>query len=303
MTPKTDPLRVYASIGLLFHSRYRLEAQLGVGGAGSVYRALDTRLDRLVAIKIFMADGWEADWSDRFRGEAVTIARLSHPGVVRIYDFEETDGLFYLALELIPGRDLWVLLAERKGILPLPASVSICRNILDALDYTHSQGVIHCDLKPENVMVTDGQFHICLTDFGVASNSRAKQTTCEGIIAGSVYYLAPEVIYGQPADERSDLYALGVMLYELSTGRLPFYDESPAEVMLQHRNDPPPRPTSLNTDLPPALETIIMILLAKRPDERFQSAAEARAALNQVGFAYGTASKQKRLILAREGRS
>jgi eukaryotic-like serine/threonine-protein kinase len=292
MTLKIDPLQVYASIGLLFHNRYLLKAQLGIGGAGNVYRALDIRLDRLVAIKIFVTEGRGIDWSDRFRSEAVTIARLSHSGVVRIYDFDETDGLFYLALELIPGRDLWALLAEHEDILPLATSVRICRNILDSLDYIHRQGVIHCDLKPENVMVVDEQFHICLTDFGVASNSRAKQTISEGIIAGSAYYLAPEVIDGQRADERSDLYALGVMLYELSTGRLPFYDESPVEVMLQHRDNPPLLATRLNTEIPTALESIIMKLLAKYPDERFQSAAEARTALNQVIFFHSPTARQ-----------
>lgn len=292
MPPKIDPLRAYSSVGLLFHSRYRLDAQLGTGGAGCVYRALDTRLNRMVALKIFIADGPEVEWLKCFRSEAVSIASLSHSSVVGIYDFDETDELFYLALELIPGRDLWTLLAEREDILPLSASLSLCRNILNALDYIRCQGVLHRDLKPENVMVRDEQFNICLTDFGLASTSGANQMTHEGSIAGSAYYLAPEVTYGQRADERSDLYALGVILYELTTGQLPFYDENPIRVMSQHRNDPPLPPTYLNSNLPAALETIIMKLLAKRPEERFQSAAEARAALDQATFGQANARRR-----------
>jgi serine/threonine protein kinase len=284
MISKFDLLQVYSAVESLFHGRYRLEAHLGAGGTGGVYRALDTRLDRLVALKIFVGDEQATQRLEYFRSEAVNIARLSHSGIVRIYDFNETDNLFYLALELISGQDLWTLLAERKDILPLHTSLRLCRNVLDAMNYLHCQGVIHRDLKPENVMVRDEQFNICLIDFGLAATSGVNQDTREGVIAGSVYYLAPEVIYGQRPDERSDLYALGVMLYELTTGQLPFYDENPRQVMVQHRNDPPLPPTYLNMDIPTSLEIIILKLLAKRPDERFQSAAEVRKALDDVAF-------------------
>jgi eukaryotic-like serine/threonine-protein kinase len=253
MTLKIDPLKLYSSIGLLFHSRYRLEALLGAGGAGVVYRALDTRLDRPVALKIFRGDTRDTGWRAGLRSEAVNLARLSHAGIVRIYDFNEADDLVYLALELIPGRDLWTVLAEREAILPLHASLRLCRNILEALDYAHRHGVIHRDLKPENVMVRDAQFNICLTDFGLAFHSGTGEIPCVASIAGSAYYLAPEVIRGQRADARSDLYALGVLLYELTTGQLPFYDEDPMAVMSQHLNDPPPQPTWLNPELPAAL--------------------------------------------------
>jgi serine/threonine-protein kinase len=134
-------------------------------------------------------------------------------------------------------------------------------------------------------MVLDEQMHICLVDFGLAYIAGANRLTHEGLVYGSAYYLAPEVIRGQRADERSDLYALGVMLYELCTGRLPFYDENPAQVMSQHCHNLPLLPGRLNADVPASLETVILKLLAKRPDERFQSAREARAALDRVAFA------------------
>ena len=302
MTLQPDPLKMYSSIGALFHNRYWLQAQLGMGGTAGVYHALDTRLDRPVAIKILATDQGDTQRLERVRREATSIAKLAHPGIVRIYDFDQSDGLFYLSLELIAGCDLWTLLAECDDILPLPSSVNICLSILDALDYAHRQGVIHRDLKPENVIVNQ-QFQVSLVDFGLASIRGVSRIMCDGIVYGSVYYLAPEVIQGQLADERSDLYAFGVMLYELTTGRLPFYDASPAKVISYHENNLPPRPTSLNAEIPSALEAIILKLLAKHPDERFQSAAEARAALDQVTFAQSVPSKQKKRIFGWGGRS
>lgn len=271
--------KTFPSVGQLFDERYQLVAQLGSGGGSVVFRALDTRLNREVALKVLGAGEMDSEAIARFRREAISVARLTHPGIVTIYDFDESDGLPYIVLELVPGVDLWKMMYEQRVEFKPEASIKICVNILDALAYAHAQGVVHRDLKPENVMVMDDELHTKVTDFGLAYIRGQSRITRDGVIAGSAYYMAPEVAGGKASDHRVDLYALGVMLYELLTGRLPFYSENPIAVISHHLYDAPLPPSRIKPDISPALEAIILKLLAKRPEDRFSSAEAVRDAL------------------------
>ncbi|MFP4320879.1 MAG: protein kinase domain-containing protein [Anaerolineales bacterium] len=269
----------FPKVNTRFADRYDLLEHLGSGGDSMVFSARDTRLDRKVALKILSPDSIDKHNIERFRREALSVARLTHPGIVTIYDFDEHDGTPYLVLELADGTDLWRLVYEQQAELSLQDALHICMNILEALDYAHENGVAHRDLKPENVIVADDAYHTKVTDFGLAHIRGQARITQDGFVVGSAYYIAPEVANGAASDYRVDLYALGVILYELVAGRLPFYSENPLAVIAQHANQPPPPPTNYAPDIPVALEHIILRLLAKSPAERYSSAREVHAAL------------------------
>jgi serine/threonine protein kinase len=246
---------------------------------GVVYRAHDETLDRDVAVKFLRPErvgGGEA--SARFLREARAVARLSHPNIVTLYDVGREADWHYLVLEHIPGTDLHTAMVERGGPLPLCEAVHVIRNALEALAYAHDRDIVHRDVKPENIMVTpDGQVKV--TDFGLALARGDVRVTQEDTIVGTVLYLAPEAIAGQPVDRRSDLYAMGAVLYELLTGRPPFDSDDPLAVFSLVLNTPVTPPRALDLSIPLAVEQVILKLLAKSPDERFASAHEVLAAL------------------------
>jgi|GEM_PF-1365056 len=284
--------RTFPEIGDTFAERYTLLSLLGSGGGSAVFKALDTRLDREIALKILSGDEMDQAGIARFKREAISIARLNHTSIVTIFDFDEFGGQPYLALELVNGQDLWELMYESKTELSVEDGIKICRNILDALQYAHERGVVHRDLKPENVMIINDEFDSRVTDFGLAHIRGQSRITREGVISGSAYYIAPEVANSQPSDHRVDLYALGVMLYELCAFRLPFYAENPLAVIAQHIHETPRPPSQLNPDITPILEAIILKLLSKNPDDRFATAQVVIDALDNleqspqlVGFA------------------
>jgi signal transduction histidine kinase/DNA-binding CsgD family transcriptional regulator len=259
--------------------RYHLAEPLGEGSMGVVYRAHDETLDRDVAVKFLRPErvgGGEA--SARFLREARAVARLSHPNIMTLYDVGREAEWHYLVLEHIPGIDLHTAMVERSGPLPLCEAVHIIRNALEALAYAHDRDIVHRDIKPENIMVTpDGQVKV--TDFGLALARGDVRVTQEDTIVGTVLYLAPEVIAGQPVDRRADLYAMGAVLYELLTGRPPFVSDDPLAVFSLVLNTPVTPPRALDLGIPLAVEQVILKLLAKSPDERFASAHEVLAAL------------------------
>ena len=274
-------------IGMTIHDRYRLDHAIGRGGMGTVYQAHDLLLDRDVAVKVLSARAVES--RARLQREARAVAKLNHPNIVSVYDAGESAGLPFIVMELVPGDSL-----HAHPPQTLDETLAIARQICAALDHAHAQGIVHRDLKPENVLLTkDGIAK--LMDFGLARSSGGSHITQEGAIVGTVLYLAPEQARGQTVDGRSDLYSLGVMLYEFATGQLPFKGDDPIAIISQHLNAPVVPPSSLRSDIPPSFEAIIMKLLAKDPNDRFGSAHEVEEALTRIseGYKPSTASASR----------
>jgi predicted ATPase len=262
--------------GTLLVQRYRLDAKLGEGGMGVVYRAHDSLLQRPVAVKTLSPALFGEEGARRFLREAQAVARLQHPSIVAVFDAVEEGGSLAIVMELVEGQTLRELLP-----LPIPRVVEIAVQVLGGLEYAHGQGVIHRDLKPENIIVTD-EGSAKLMDFGLARSEGRSRLTQTGMVVGTVAYMAPEQALRGQADARSDLYALGCVLYEAVTGRPPFEAEDPISVITQHINVPPVGPRFHNPAVPPVLEAVILRLLAKDPDRRYRSAGEVAQVLGAL---------------------
>ena len=267
-------------INTLFDGRYRVMRKLGAGGMADVYLAEDEELGRRVAIKI-LNDRHANDESfvERFRREAKNAAGLSHPNIVSIYDRGEAEGTYYIAMEYLDGRTLKELLIAR-GPMPIADAIHHTRQILNALRFAHKKGVVHRDIKPHNVMV-DGDGRLKVTDFGIA-RAGASQMTEAGAIVGTAQYLSPEQARGAAVDQRSDLYSIGVVLYEMVTGSVPFTGDSPVEIAMKHLSDTPRPPSTIRPEIPPDLDMVVLRALAKNPDDRFQTAEEMDAELAHI---------------------
>jgi eukaryotic-like serine/threonine-protein kinase len=268
-------------IGELFDRRYRLERRIGAGGMADVYLAQDETLRRRVAIKI-LADRYTQDdgFVERFRREATAAAGLNHPNIVSIYDRGEADGTYYIAMEYIEGPTLKEEINARAP-LPEAEAVGYAQQVLQALEFAHRRGVIHRDIKPHNMMVTpDGLLKV--TDFGIARATNQVEMTEVGSIVGTAQYLSPEQARGQSVGPQSDLYSLGVVLYEMLTGEVPFAGGSAVEIAMKQVNDPPEPPSRKNRLISPALEQVVMRALAKDPALRFHSAREMGDELARV---------------------
>jgi serine/threonine protein kinase len=258
--------------------RYRIEAEIGRGAMGVVYRGFDPQIDRTVAIKTISLAGQdpeaEQQFRERFSQEARAAGRLSHPGIVTIYDAAEDPETHepYIVMEYIPGEPLSKILAETDGKLPLSAALQFAQEIAEALDYAHSQGVIHRDIKPANILVTEDG-HAKIADFGVARLNQ-ELVSQQGGIVGSPAYMAPEQMSEGEADARSDLFSLGVILYSMITGFRPFQGNSAQTVCFKVMNVEPVPVTSFQTDVPPELDALIARAIAKDPNERYQSGAQ-----------------------------
>ena len=262
--------------GTILRERYRLDSELGRGGMGTVYRATDLELQREVAVKVLSAAAQTSDARERLVREARAAAALNHPHIVTIHDVGEYGGLPFLVMELVTGPRL-----SQARPTDLARVVAIAVQICAALEHAHDNSIVHRDLKPDNVLLsgTSESSNVKLADLGLALPAYGARISRAGIIVGTAAYMAPEQALGQRVDGRADLYALGVLLYELTTGRVPFTGDDPLTIVSQHVHAPVVPPRVLRPDLPPALETIIIRLLAKDPAQRFSSAAETRAAL------------------------
>ncbi len=260
---------------------YRVVAPLGEGGMAAVYKAYQAGMDRYVALKIlpryFASD---PQFVGRFEQEAKVLARLLHPHILPVHDYGEADGYTYIVMPFVDSGTLADLL--RGGPLSLAQIRSIIAQVGDALDYAHSQGVIHRDVKPSNILV-DQRGNCLLTDFGIAKMVEATvHFTRTGGLVGTPAYMSPEQITGEELDGRSDIYSLGIVLYEMATGRPPYQAETPPAIFVKHLHDPLPPPRSLNPSLPEAVERVILKSLAKRREDRYQTGGDMVQALRSV---------------------
>lgn len=261
-------------IDTVLNQRFEITAELGRGGTGIVYCAHDIALDRDVAVKVLSQLNLSEPGKEKLIGEAQAIAKMNHPNIVAVHDVGETDESPYIVMEYVEGQNLHD--ASPKVVEDI---VEIAAQICLALDHAHSHGIVHRDLKPENIIV-DADGTAKLMDFGIA-RSMASRLTSEGQVVGTVFYLAPEIALGQQYDGRADLYSLGVMLYELVTGRLPFADGDPVAVISQHLHASVVPPRAKNPEVPPLLDTLIVQLMSKDPDGRPSTAAETHRMLER----------------------
>jgi eukaryotic-like serine/threonine-protein kinase len=273
-------------VGELIAERYELEELVGSGGMSSVYKAHDRLLDRYVALKILHEYfGSDDEYVERFRREARSVAQLSHPNIVTVIDRGESDGRQYIVFEFIDGESLKEIV-DRTGPLPVDDALALGVGVARALAFAHERGLVHRDVKPQNVIL-NGDGRPKVTDFGIArSLDLDKGMTATGTVLGTSNYIAPEQASGQPVDEQTDVYSLGVVLFELLTGDVPFEGDSFVAVALRHINEPPPSILERRGDVPPRVAAAVDRALAKDPRDRFPSmdafAAELEACLAEL---------------------
>jgi eukaryotic-like serine/threonine-protein kinase len=266
--------------GTIIDGRYRVLSRLGAGGMADVYLAQDEQLDREIAIKLLHRRFAEdSGFVERFRREAQAAASLQHPNVVSVFDRGAFDGTYYIAMEYLPGRTLKRLIRE-EAPLEVNRAIDITIQILKAARFAHRRGVIHRDLKPHNVIIDDND-HVKVTDFGIA-RAGASDMTETGSIMGTAQYLSPEQAQGHAVSAPSDLYSVGIVLYEMLTGRVPFDGESPVSIALKHVSEAPVPPSQLNTAIPSALEQVVLWSLNKDQADRPADADQFIMALEQV---------------------
>ena len=265
---------------------YTITRLLGRGGQAEVYEGFDPDLERAVAIKVILpAVAGEPGFEERFRREARLVASLRHPHIVQVFDFDVADGQPFMVMEYLKGDTLKTRLAglhSHGQTIPLAEIARILDALAGALDYAHGRGAIHRDIKPANILFTE-QGEPVVVDFGIARLlSDAGQLTAQGQIVGTPAYMAPEQARGDPVDASCDQYALGVVLYEMATGRTPFQGDSPTALLMQHVNTTPPPPRSLNAELPDAVQGVLLKALAKQPEQRFAAVGDLAAAFRQA---------------------
>src|SRR5918998_1362891 len=267
---------------ILVDERYEVKGLLGAGGMAEVFLAHDEVLDRDVALKMLKDKFTENDeFVERFKREAQSAAALSHPNIVPIFDRGASeDGTYYIAMEYLSGGTLKDRILS-KGALPPRAAAAVALQIAEALRAAHERGVIHRDIKPHNILIT-GSGHVKVADFGIARAADATTISHPGDVLGSAKYMSPEQAMGEPVGPASDLYSLGVVLYEMLTGRVPFEIETPADVPVKPAGDPPPHPREINPKVPEGTDALIMRLLATDPKDRYGSAGELIEDLRRV---------------------
>jgi len=268
--------------GRTLAGRYRLDALLASGGMAQVWQGTDEVLQRQVAVKLLHTHlAADATFVARFRQEAVAAARLAHPGIVAIYDTCSEDGLEAIVMELVPGQTLRERLDEAEPIDPWQAA-GLAAQVADALDAAHRAGLVHRDIKPANVLLA-GDGRVKVADFGIAKAVADADLTQPGLMVGTAKYLAPEQVRGEPIDGRTDLYSLGVVLYEMLCGRPPFQGDTDAATALMRLQKEPLRPRQVRPSVPRPLEDVVLRAMAREPEDRYPSATELRAALLAAG--------------------
>lgn len=259
--------------GQLINDRYEIQRLIGEGGMANVYLAKDTILDRRVAVKVLRGDlAGDEKFVRRFQREALSASSLSHPNIVEIYDVGEDDGNFYIVMEFIEGKTLKQLI-KKRGVLSLPESMDIMLQLLDALSTAHDSYIIHRDIKPQNIMIKESGL-VKITDFGIAMALNSVELTQTNSVMGSVHYLPPEQASGKGSTIRSDIYSLGILMFEMLTGKMPFKGDSAVEIALKHMKEPLPSVKQLNPVVPQSVENIILKAAAKNPKNRYRDVRE-----------------------------
>ncbi|HEX8118927.1 MAG TPA: serine/threonine-protein kinase, partial [Pyrinomonadaceae bacterium] len=253
-------------IGQVF-GNYKIEQKLGEGGMGEVFRGVDMMLEREVAIKFLRPElASQPQVVERFRSEAVTLAKLQHPNIATLYNFMRQGDSFIMVLEFVRGVTLDHVIQQR-GALPVEQAVPIFCKVLEGIDHAHEYGIVHRDIKPANMMLT-GAGVLKVLDFGIARVLGTARMTRQGHLIGTIEYMSPEQVKGMETDARSDIYSLGMLLYEMLTGRVPFDIQNEFELMKAQIEQMPPPPRAINPDIPPEVEGAIMRAIAKDPNQR-----------------------------------
>ncbi len=271
--------------------KYHILEPLGQGGMAQVYRAYHPSLDRYVAIKILRSDLVEdQEFLSRFSREARSVAALRHPNIVQVFDFDVEDEVYYMVMELLEGDTLKAYLNRYRGRSERVPPAEICRiltDVLKGLGYAHGEGIIHRDIKPANILLTR-KGEAVITDFGIAQIVGGTKYTVAGALMGTLHYMAPEQGIGKNIDARSDIYSLGVVLYEMLIGHPPFDADTPLAILMKHMNDPLPIPTESGRTIPEPFERVVLKALAKQPEDRYQTAEAMLQAVQEAAAAYGS---------------
>ena len=270
--------------GQRINDRYEIIKSIGEGGMANVYLAQDTILNRKVAIKVLRGDlATDEKFIRRFQREALAASSLSHPNIVEMYDVGEDNGNYYIVMEYVEGRTLKQLL-KKRGTLTLPEVIDIMLQLTDGIAHAHDSYIIHRDLKPQNIMIADDGA-IKITDFGIAMALNSTQLTQTNSVMGSVHYLPPEQASGKGSTTKSDIYSMGILFFELLTGKLPFKGENAVEIALKHMKDPIPSVRKINPNIPQSIENIVLKSTAKNPKNRYNDVKEMyndlKTALNE----------------------
>ncbi|MFZ2616965.1 MAG: protein kinase [Anaerolineae bacterium] len=259
-------------LGATLANKYDIQAEIGRGGMGLVYRGFDVMLRRAVAIKVLPLEyTYDQQFVERFRYEAITAAGLHHAGIVTIHDVGQQGSWHYIVMQYLDGvtLDQWLV---NRGPMSVPMTAQVVRQVTDALDYAHSTGIVHRDIKPSNIMIGPTG-RATLMDFGLVRAGEGSKLTRSGVVVGTPDYMAPEQARGEPVDGRTDLYSLGVVIYRMLTGQVPFVRSSSLATAYAHVNEPPPPLRTLRPDLPKSIEAVVLKALAKRPEDRYQHGA------------------------------
>jgi serine/threonine-protein kinase len=267
--------------GTTFADRYDLIEELGTGGMGKVYKAYDKKIEEEIALKILRADiAGDKKSLSRFSNELKMARKIVHKNVGRMYDLSEAEGIHFITMEFVPGEDLKSFI-KRSGQLTVGKALSIAKQICQGLADAHELGIVHRDLKPQNIMI-DNEGNARIMDFGIARSLQAEGLTAEGTVIGTPEYMSPEQAEGEETDQRSDIYSLGVILFEMLTGKIPFEGKTPISIAMKHKSETPPNPKEINTQIPSDLNWLILKCMEKDKTKRFQSAEEILIELGET---------------------
>lgn len=275
-TPKEE-----LTTGSTFARRYQIIEELGKGGMGKVYKAHDTEIKEKVALKLIKSEvAADKKTIERFRNELKFARKIRHQNVCQMYDLSKEEGAYYITMEYVSGEDLKGSI-RRMGPLGTGKAISIAKQVCEGLSEAHRLGVVHRDLKPSNIII-DKEGNVRIMDFGIARSLKAKRITGEGVMIGTPEYMSPEQVEGKEVDQCSDIYSLGVILYEMVTGRAPFEGETPLSIALKHKSEAPREPREINNQIPEGLSLLILKCMEKNKENRYQKAEEVLSELSNI---------------------